>query len=525
MEKLSINLKHCYGIKKLQTRFDFTKGRAYAIYAPNGSMKSSLAKTFHDVSEGAESADRIFPERESKRVITDENAAELPADSVLVVQPYDEVLGHSEKTSTLLVNATLRKEYEQLHTELETTKDTFMTALKMQSGSKKNLEKEISSTFTTSEDQFYLALLRINEELLAQKDAPFAEVKYDVLFDDKVQAFLGTKDFKTAIESYIKKYNELLAASTYFKKGIFNYYNAATIAKNLADNGFFRANHSIKLNADTVVEIHDEKELETLIANEKEGISNDQDLRRKFSEIEKLIMKNANVRKFESYLSDNEEILPFLDNIDSFRESIWKSYILNNMALYTDVVDKYRAAEKRRAEIEKQAGKERTQWEEVIDIFNSRFVVPFKLIAKNRTSVILGQEPVLRLGFTFEDGADSADMEKEDLMAVLITGEKKALYILNVIFDIEVRRKMEQETLLIVDDIADSFDYQNKYAIIQYLKEISDDPKFKQIILTHNFDFFRTVSTRFVGYSRCLMVSKNIDGITLNQASGIKCVR
>ena len=38
---------------------------------------------------------------------------------------------------------------------------------------------------------------------------------------------VNTKDFKTAIDQFITKYNELLAASTYFKKGIFNYYNAA----------------------------------------------------------------------------------------------------------------------------------------------------------------------------------------------------------------------------------------------------------------------------------------------------------
>ena len=33
----------------------------------------------------------------------------------------------------------------------------------------------------------------------------------DVIFDDKVLGFLGTKDFKTAIEAYIKKYNEPVA--------------------------------------------------------------------------------------------------------------------------------------------------------------------------------------------------------------------------------------------------------------------------------------------------------------------------
>lgn len=133
----------------------------------------------------------------------------------------------------------------------------------------------------------------------------------------------------------------------------------------------------------------------------------------------------------------------------------------------------------------------------MIDIFNSRFFVPFKLTAKNRVSVILGGEPMLRLGFTFEDGADKADVDKPTLMQALSTGEKKALYVLNIIFEVEARRKAGQETIFIIDDIADSFDYKNKYAIIQYLMDIAEEPHFKQIILTHNFDFFRTVNSRF----------------------------
>jgi hypothetical protein len=46
------------------------------------------------------------------------------------------------------------------------------------------------------------------------------------------------------------------------------------------------------------------------------------------------------------------------------------------------------------------------------------------------------------------------------------------LYILNIIFEVKARIKANQETIFIVDDIADSFDYKNKYAIIEYLKEI-----------------------------------------------------
>src|SRR5215469_7279019 len=42
--------------------------------------------------------------------------------------------------------------------------------------------------------------------------------------------------------------------------------------------------------------------------------------------------------------------------------------------------------------------------------------------------------------------------------------------------------------------------------------------------MTHNFDFFRTLESRFVSYSRCLMASKDPGGITLVQATGIRNV-
>jgi hypothetical protein len=131
---------------------------------------------------------------------------------------------------------------------------------------------------------------------------------------------------------------------------------------------------------------------------------------------------------------------------------------------------------------------------------------------------------MLDLGYTFNDAMESAPVTRDALLKSLSQGEKKALYILNIIFEIEVRRQAGQETLFVVDDIADSFDYKNKYAIIQYLHDISEGPIFKQLILTHNFDFFRTISSRFVGYSNSLMATKSKTGIVLTQFQGIKNV-
>lgn len=524
MEKVTVDLENCYGIRKLRHQFDFSQRKAYAIYAPNGSMKSSLAATFKNIADGTKCVDRIFPARTSVSKITDENGAELPQESVLVLQPYDEFFSHTEKTATLLVNNVLRRELEKLLTEINKSKAAFLNAMQAQSGSHKELDREIALAFMKSEDDdaFYLALDRIKNELNEQKDAPFADVPYDAIFDDKVLNALGTKDFKTAIQDYIKRYNELLAASTYFQKGVFEYYNASQIAKTLADNGFFDAKHTITLHATEDMEISTQEQLEELIAEELANITKDKELKKKFADIRKLFNKNITLRDFQRYLCDHELLLPHLANIDLFKEQIWKSYFKKNEGIYSDLLTKYHDVKARKKEIEEQARKERTQWEAAIDLFNDRFFVPFTLEAKNKVAVALGSEAMLDLSYTFKDAGGSTPVGRDTLMRSLSQGEKKALYILNIIFEIEVRRRDQTETLFVVDDIADSFDYKNKYAIIQYLEEISEGPVFKQIILTHNFDFFRTISSRFVGYNHCLMATRSEAEIELSQALGIK---
>lgn len=527
MDRVRVQLENCYGIKKLDHEFNFSDRRAYAVYAPNGAMKSSFAETFKNVAEGKPSSDRIFPSRATLRKITDEKEADLPQESILVLPPYDEFFGPTEKTSTLLVNATLRKEFEQLYTDVEKSKAIFLKAMAVQSGSKKKIADEIALTFmrVATDEDFYRALERIKNELDDQRDAPLADVPYDTIFDEKVLHALATKNFKTAIQDYVKRYNELLAGSAFFKSGIFEYYNAGQIAKVLADNGFFKAKHTITLRSGAVLnEITSHKELENLVEKELMQLTQDAELQKTFNEIKKIFEKNVTVRAFHAYISSREYLLPHLSNIDLFKENVWKSYFKVHQALYDDLMTRYSQARARRKEIEEQARKEQTHWETAIELFNDRFFVPFRLEAKNKIGVCLGKEPMLDLGYTFNDAIESAPVTRDALLKSLSQGEKKALYILNIIFEIEVRRQSGQETLFVVDDIADSFDYKNKYAIIQYLHDISEDPLFKQIILTHNFDFFRTISSRFVGYGNSLMTIKSKSGIVLTKFQGIKNV-
>ena len=62
MEKLAIALKNCHGIRELDASFTFgANENAVAVYAPNGTMKTSFARTFADLSNGTATTDQCSP--------------------------------------------------------------------------------------------------------------------------------------------------------------------------------------------------------------------------------------------------------------------------------------------------------------------------------------------------------------------------------------------------------------------------------------------------------------------------------
>jgi ABC-type Mn2+/Zn2+ transport system ATPase subunit len=520
MEQLKIDLENCYGIKKLVATLDFSDSRAIAIYAPNGAMKTSLAETFRDVSRDRESSDRIFPDRATKREIVDEEGNPLSSEQVVVIKSSEDVLP-SERTSLLLVNSDLRLEYEKLLKDVQAAKEGLLKTLREISGAK-GIEREVSTAFTKKDDQFIKALIRVKDEVSKQEGAPFAEVPYERIFDSRTLGFLGTEDFKSAIEAYVKSYNSIIDKSKYFRRGVFNYYNASTIAKNLSENGFFKAKHVIRLNGEKAIDLADVKQLEEIIQAEKDAITNDPELKKKYGSIEKSLNKNQELRALQEYLSEHENLLPHLAHIDEFREEVIKSYLKRCFDQVDALLALVAETDERKQKIEEAARGEQTLWEDVIAIFNDRFTVPFRLEVQNLVPVILGQEKAPKLGFTFIDGDDEAHVEKDQLLATLSTGEQKAFYILNVLFDMQVRMKSGENVLFVIDDIADSFDYKNKYAIIEYLRDAAEHPMFRQIVLTHNFDFFRTACSRYVKPKNCFMAVKTKESVTLQEPYGVR---
>lgn len=529
MTRVRLNLENCYGIKRMSTELDFTGKNAVAIYAPNGMMKSSLANTFADLANGVDSKDRIFPERPNKRELLDEHGNAISRDQVLVVRPFER--SFRGESSDLLANEELRKKYKALLKDVEKAKEALLKGIKQQAQApRRDFEREISEIVTKVPDDFEGALFRLEKEVTKQQDSTLDGIAYEKVFDPKAMELI-TKNtqLQGAIGDYITHYNQLLAASTFFQKGRFDLYNAGHVAKTLTNHGFFAASHTVTLNDPSGTgetrQVNSQQELEAVIAEEKERIMKDSGLRKRFEEVASLLQGNDTGRKFEEYLMEHEHILPELGNVDKFKEKVLVTYLKANQPLYQALLTEYSNSEKETARIFEQARQEQTRWESVIEQFNERFSVPFVLVAENKIDVILGRTGTLRLGFQYKDGDKFRAVDDKILLPTLSTGEEKAFYVLNLLFEVETRRLKSSPTLMIVDDIADSFDYKNKYAIIQYLKEISEDGLFKLIILTHNFDFFRTLESRkVVEYENCFMAIKKEGEIDLVQAAGIRNV-
>ena len=68
--KFNINLLNCFGIRKLDNSFDLSRGNFILIYAQNGTMKTSLARTFLCAEENHYAADLLDESNESSYSFT-----------------------------------------------------------------------------------------------------------------------------------------------------------------------------------------------------------------------------------------------------------------------------------------------------------------------------------------------------------------------------------------------------------------------------------------------------------------------
>ncbi len=512
MNFIDIELKNCFGIGRFHHKFEFkhVNTNSFLIYAPNGTMKTSFAKTLDLISKNDSKSmpcDSVYSDRTSEYKVYTDNG-EISIESISVVNAENSSYDATDKISSFIASQDLKKKYDKIYSELENQKSEYIKKLKQISQST-DCEIEFINTFSeSSKTTFFELLLNTSKELISKPES--YNFRYNDIFDKKgnVKKFLDKNQKLLSI--YVSKYNELLSRSKFFKssKNSFGTYQANEIVKSTEDNSFFEAGHKFTLNDN--IEIKSTNELKQILENEITSIINDGNLKKSFEQVDKSIGSNAELRSFKTAIEKNNLLLVELEKYDDFRKKIWLNYISSIANETKNLAILYESHKKALEKIIEDAKKEFSIWEEIIRTFNQRFYVPFEIRLVNQEDIVLRRETA-NIEFDYKDRNDSpVTKDKSSILSILSKGEQRAFYILQLLFDIESRKQLNQETLLILDDIADSFDYKNKYAIIEYIKELHCNSIFRLIILTHNFDFYRTVASRLsLDYKAAFMATKN----------------
>ena len=352
----------------------------------------------------------------------------------------------------------------------------------------------------------------------------FLKLRYSDVFSKATESIISDLEFQDNSREFSRRYQELFDINgSIFRKGVFNPGKAKDTLEVLTKSGFFEAEHQVKLCGDVKAINRDEYEQRYKSCIDK--IENDG----KLKSIRSLLEKNESTKALFRYLEDLditqlEFFLSMLspENQSRFKRELWIHY-LQQSAYTSGYLETYNRSKKEITDIETEARSQIKQWSNAVNLFNDRFVdMPCDLDIVNYSDAVLGREKAI-LVFKFKDGKSNAEMPLSDVRT-LSTGEMRAYSLLNVIFEAANRERNKTETLFVFDDIVDSFDYKNKAAIIQYLADLSRVDCFYQIILTHNFDFYRALALSFVARVRCLttVVQKKSRNITLKQADGIK---
>jgi hypothetical protein len=191
VDKLRIDLKNCYGIQSLEKEFDFStsKVKAYAIYAPNGLMKTSFSKTFENLANGQ------FPKEERyNRPSTHEikvNDIKIAKEMIYVLKSEIDISSDSSAITNILVNPINKSRYDELLIDIDKQKNKLIGSLQKALKVKKaEIEKIILADW--NESDFPTCISKIQEITVDDDLSPY---EYNTIFDSKAIEILKSQEF------------------------------------------------------------------------------------------------------------------------------------------------------------------------------------------------------------------------------------------------------------------------------------------------------------------------------------------
>lgn len=483
-KKITIKIKNAYGIESFSETFFQDNKNSYIIYAPNGTGKTSFANIVRDY-ENIKIAEK---NKISKKKI---EFTVIPKEQkFLVIESMMEkklTFGNSIFSLNSILSEEVNKEKEEIRQLLD---EILYPALKddIYNIFKKNLNKN----FTCSE------FIPWVNKIISQKNEVVDNIfidQYNVLFNKTIYDFMSDTDNYNLFEQYIKKYTELIDGNGLLDKN-FGEVEINKLNKTLEDIKFFNVG-KIEIKNKTFQNIG---HIKSSIKEEIEKIYNTPELIGIKNKIEeRLDISNSEMRNLKSLFFEHPEVIIKMGDYKNLPKKVVACILTNNkekIEIFTKKVENFK-------KILPNLDKELKEWGDIILNFKNLFNIPIDINVVNKKGEIINEEEK-EIEIKFMETKQS----EKDILKLLSQGEKRAFYLLDVLFSIHNFQKSSPEGVIIFDDIIDSFDYNNKQAIINLMMNLEKD-KFKFIVLTHSFDFFRALNFKLNCTKKILLKKKD----------------
>ena len=502
-----LNIKNFYGISELNGTNLFTEGNNTIIYAPNGVMKSSFSDGISDLSNGKKPRDAYynlesnFDIRFENKIFNHENVTENNKLNAVVYSGANfSDLALMEKRNPIVASTELRVKYLESKKKVDSSIEEIKNCLKKHIFDKEKISmanEKIFNHLIASESFDIASLSNLEIEKSDMYDTHIKllnDIDIPSIFNEDVEKSAKAKKTRDKIKEFIEvknqKYTEELSR---IFKGEFDIFALNNINELLKKSEYYQVGHTLCINGKK----YDETGINELIDSTKKSVYADKEVIELTNEVTALLAKNNANRNLNKFIEKEPELILGFDNYDKFKRD----------AVYHVVRDEEKNIKTLKEVVAKETDilkglnlellSEKKVWEEIVDDFNNRFTeIPYLVKIVDKLDTKTGMRTP---SFTKEHKVDGVELN-ENVLDRFSTGEKRSLHILNLMYDVQVMRTNlklapgdNEPFIVVLDDIAESFDYSNKFAIIEYINDLLSSNDARVILLTHNFDFYRSI--------------------------------
>lgn len=341
MKSIQIEIKNSYGIVDFRHNFEYKDGTRgsccnfYGLYAQNGTMKSSFAKTLLNHSKGLVVSDEIYNIPGSCTV------SGIEPENILSYPSYDGRVYLSESTAHLVANQEAKEVYAKA------SKDVIEAFSKLKSKISEVTKTKDDDSEVVIEDYYrrfvskervnsvtlpaVIALLKANLSEIKQGKIQFCDIPLSVFNSDNFRKFITKEKYRGTFGRLVKAYDEMRSSPTYFREG-FDSSSASKLIKALEKSNYFNAKHEVVL--------RDNEDRATKNINSKEELENYLK-----TDLDRIIEKYPNLRDALNQLiadfsvgtngearriiedKSRRDILLFMGDEDRFYKNMWFGYL------------------------------------------------------------------------------------------------------------------------------------------------------------------------------------------------------